>query len=306
MDFGRLADLEGVDFGLPPIDAFFVASSPGAREIVVGAPAWSKKAWVGRVYPPGTPPARYLAAYAERYGAIELDATFHRTPSVEQAEAWARSAPDGFTFLPKLSKTISQARGLAAAPEELERFAAFARALGDKLGPSLLSLPPALTIRDGRALRSFLERWPSELPLAVELRHESWFRDRALDERVRALFRAHRVTAVVSDTAGRRDAAHGSLTTPFAFVRFAGNGLHPTDFARLDRWAERLSELFERGLERAWFFVHQPDDETTPETLSYAAEAFERATGLPVKAARVGGAEGGARGSEGGGQLALF
>jgi hypothetical protein len=48
----------------------------------------------------------------------------------------------------------------------------------------------------------------------------------------------------------------------------------------------RLGELARLGVERAWFFVHQPDDEAAPETLAFAATRFESVLGVPVAAWR--------------------
>lgn len=299
MDFGRRADIEGVDFGLGPIDALGASSADVAapKRLYLGAPAWAKRRWVGRVYPEGTAPSGYLAAYGAAYGAVELNATFYRTPSEEEGRAWASACPADFRFAPKVPKTIALARGLVAPAGEIDRFVAFVGALGERAGPSLLSLPPSLSVRDLPRLEDLVRSLPPSVRLAVEPRHESWFSERALVAPARDVLRALGVTAVVTDVAGRRDVSHGTWTTRTAFVRFVGNALHPTDFTRIDAWAERLAELFALGLEEAYFFVHEPDDETTPEILSHAADRFSRATGLEVRAPRVPASRG---------QLALF
>ncbi len=288
MDFGRLANVDDVDFDLPSIDVGdALATSPrGAPCIRLGAPAWAKRGWVGRVYPEGTEASGYLAAYGATYGAVELNATLYRTPTQAEAIGWASSTPADFRFAPKLQRSLVPGRPGPDTEKELARFGAFLEGLGDKRGPSLLSMPPSFSLRDFDALKRFLERWPTHAPLAIELRHPSWFSSGALDPSASAELRARRVTAVVTDVAGRRDVAHGSVTTSTLFVRFVGNALHASDFTRIDAWALRLRDLIEKGLEEAYFFIHEPDDDTTPELLAYAAERFGAATQCVVRAGR--------------------
>ena len=73
------------------------------------------------------------------------------------------------------------------------------------------------------------------------------------------------------------------LTTPDAFVRFVGNALHPTDFTRLDDWAERIAAWVEAGLESAYFFLHQPDDKNTIELAEHVVPQLAERTGLDLK-----------------------
>ena len=88
--------------------------------------------------------------------------------------------------------------------------------------------------------------------------------------------------AVITDTAGRRDCVHQRLTTPFAFIRFVGNNLHPTDYSRMDDWVERIQEWFDQGLERvkvlgdAYFAVcghDRPLIDHAPRATAFAVDA---------------------------------
>ena len=54
--------------------------------------------------------------------------------------------------------------------------------------------------------------------------------------------------AVISDTAGRRDALHMRVTAPFVLVRFGGYEGHASDEARLTQWAQRIAEWKDQGL----------------------------------------------------------
>ena len=49
---------------------------------------------------------------------------------------------------------------------------------------------------------------------------------------------------------------------------------------------DNIRDLIEKGLEEAYFFIHEPDDDTTPELLAYAADRFGAATECVVRAGR--------------------
>ena len=89
------------------------------------------------------------------------------------------------------------------------------------------------------------------------------------------------MTAIITDTAGRRDCAHMALSTPKTLIRFVGNGLHPSDFERLDRWAERLLGWVDHGLQQAFVFFHQQDEAQTVDLAEHLERRFA-AAGRPV------------------------
>jgi uncharacterized protein YecE (DUF72 family) len=62
------------------------------------------------------------------------------------------------------------------------------------------------------------------------------------------------------------------LPTPHAFIRFVGNSLHPTDYARCDEWVERIADWKQQGLQSVWFFMHQHDERYSPELCDYVIE----------------------------------
>ena len=55
----------------------------------------------------------------------------------------------------------------------------------------------------------------------------------------------------------------------FCVIRFIGNGLHKTDFERIDAWVERLKTWFTEGLHEVYFFTHEPDNLLSPELALY-------------------------------------
>jgi len=304
MDFGRRADTDGVSFVLPRTparsDRVLALGRPGMEPwLRIGAPAWSRRDWVGKLYPPGATQRDFLRLYARAAGAIELNASFYGLPNEATVTSWVEETPRTFRFCPKVPREISHARGLAGpspalplaspaqgrsrdAGAELAAFVARFRLLGERLGPALLQLPPWFGPDRRGALAAFLAGWPDDLPLAVELRHEGWFDRGTLLPAALDLLEAKSAAAVITCVTGRRDVCHASLTAPFTMVRFVGNALHPTDESRSGAWLDRLLEWRARGLESAYFFVHQPDDVLAPELMaSFAARARERGVEVP-------------------------
>jgi uncharacterized protein YecE (DUF72 family) len=80
---------------------------------------------------------------------------------------------------------------------------------------------------------------------------------------------------VLTDVAGRRDVLHMHLTSSIAMIRFVGNGLHPTDYSRIDSWIPRLRQWHQQGLQEVYFFTHEPDNLLAPELAKYLATALK-------------------------------
>lgn len=278
MEFGKLPDISKVDFGLPP-DApqteRLLASLPeeaGAPLFFIGCTGWSMKEWVGRVYPKGTKAKDYLKAYSHQFNTIELNTTHYRIPDEETIEKWYRESEADFRFCPKVPQSISHSQNLGLGTALIPSFCESILGLKEKLGCCFLQLPPYFDIRRLPVLEKFLKAFPPEIPLAIELRHESWFSNPQNGEAVFSLLEHHHIAPVITDVAGRRDVLHMRLTNGTAMVRFVGNGLHPTDFSRIDEWITRLAGWFRKGLREAYFFPHEPDNLLAPELAAYVLE----------------------------------
>jgi uncharacterized protein YecE (DUF72 family) len=66
------------------------------------------------------------------------------------------------------------------------------------------------------------------------------------------------------------------LTTPTAFIRFVGNGLHPTDYTRVDAWIQRIKKWMDEGIEKVYFFMHQHEEIHSPELCKYVIEQLNK------------------------------
>ncbi len=283
MKFGKLPDIGDVDFSLPPFPAFNSHLPPVAAAEAhhqpgwyIGCTGWSMKEWVGSVYPSGTPARKYLEAYGRQFNTIELNTTHYRIPTAETIGKWYRETPGDFRFCPKVPQSISHARDLGLGQSQIEAFCRAVSGLEEKMGCCFLQLPPYFDQSCVRQLEAFLSAWPQELSLAVEARHPSWFATENSRNTFFSTLHRHGAAAVITDVAGRRDVCHLGLTAPLAMIRFVGNGLHPTDFSRIDRWVEVLMKWKDR-LHAVYFFLHEPDNILAPRLAAYLGAKLREA-----------------------------
>ena len=266
MDFGRPDDPSAVDWrldgdsSLTQLSLKRFAHERGAdtsAHLYIGSTAWGPKEFVGPVYPTGTKAGDFLRAYAAQFNTIELNTTYYRTPDHRQVMKWYAATPDDFRFCPKVNKAISQASDLGVHTSRTLDFAKAVQVFEHKLGPCFVQLPPTFGTDRADALRAWLDQWPPQLRLAVELRHESWFSEGAGLDLFAELYERG-VGAVITDVGGRRDVAHMHITAPFVLLRWVGT-LHDSDGARLEAWASRLAAWMRAGVREAYVFTHEPE-----------------------------------------------
>ena len=207
------------------------ATPPSVTGLYVGTSGFSYPSWRGGFYPDRARPADFLRLYAERLPSVELNYPFYRLPSEEQLRAWAERTPPEFRFAVKMSRRITHFGGLQLAATFCERV----RALGDRLGPVLVQLPPSRP-RDDGFLRLFLDSLDPELEYAFEFRHPSWDVDELL---------AEAGVARVGSLAG---------TAPFRYLRLREP---PYDEDALTDWARRLVALTGSGVRAYVYFKHE-------------------------------------------------
>ncbi|KAA9331406.1 DUF72 domain-containing protein [Hymenobacter busanensis] len=285
MDFGRLPELQGIDFTLPldhpDARALLQRADPAPAEpgIWVGCPTWTNKAWLGTWYPLGLRETEQLNWYARQFNSLEVNVTHYRVPDAETVRRWLAATPEHFRFCPKLPQAISHDRELFRTEDLTNSFCRALEALGPRLGTAFLQLPPTFAPPQLPRLERYLLDWPAHLPLAVELRHPAWYHDAGLLAETGALLEALGKTWVISDVASRRDVLHQRLTTPAAFVRFNGHALHRTDYLRADAWAERIAYWLSQGLHAVYFFIHQRDVNDAPTWAQYFLQRLSKLTG---------------------------
>ncbi|MEF2071336.1 DUF72 domain-containing protein [Consotaella aegiceratis] len=148
----------------------------------------------------------HLERYAARFSAVEINSSFYRPHRPSTYERWAASVPDGFRFAVKMPKAVTHERRLEHAGELAARFLDEVSALGDRLGPLLVQLPPSLAFTSGLAIRFLSDlRRSFAGPVVCEPRHASWFTpevDRLLVDLKIARVAAHPAPAAGADAPG--------------------------------------------------------------------------------------------------------
>src|SRR3954468_6781329 len=119
MDFGRVADIDKVDFTIPddhPITKQLFKElkkkKPAKPEIYIGCAKWGRKDWIGKLYPPKTKEADFLKLYVQHFNSIELNALFYRLFPKPVVQKWADTADDNFRFCPKFTSVITHIKRL--------------------------------------------------------------------------------------------------------------------------------------------------------------------------------------------------
>jgi uncharacterized protein YecE (DUF72 family) len=150
-----------------------------------------------------------------------------------------------------------------------------------------LQLPPRYSPRQLDDLNAFLEAWPQEYRLAVEVRHQNWF-DAPHHASLNQLLREHNMARVVIDTRPIRDVMgveilRGSVyesllearerkpdvpvipenTADFVFVRYIGHPSMQINLPLLNEWGDFVAKQLSAGSD-AFVFCHSPENLTAP------------------------------------------
>lgn len=255
--------------------------------LFIGCPVWSFKGWVGNFYPMGTKPTDYLREYSRRLTTIEGNTTFYALPESKTIASWVNDTPDRFQFCPKLPKAISHAGKLSENIKKAREFVHRMQELGSRLGPMFLQLSPAFSPDFFEELVGFLEAWPVDVRLAVEIRHADWFQSINHTKLTRTLEQLG-MTQVILDTrpirtlaprlfpgsdaydfllndlsAVERSTDLTTLKKSFTFLRFVGHPRRQFNSTFLEAWIDRLTPRLAGG-EDVYVFCHCPDPRFAP------------------------------------------
>lgn len=202
----------------------------------IGTSGWIYPHWQGVFYPESCSKGKWLEHYARHFDALELNASFYRLPAGETFRKWRQRTPDGFSWAVKMNRYLTHLRRLKKAEEPLLRFYQATSALGEKLGPILIQLPPSL-VYDPSLIRNFLELLDPAKKHAIEVRHASWMREEFFD-----VLREFKVAFCIADTAGRYP-LQVAFTADFAYLRLHGSReLYASLYTEeeLKGWAEKI------------------------------------------------------------------
>ncbi|WP_207532984.1 DUF72 domain-containing protein [Desertivirga arenae] len=277
MEFGVVPNeqLEQIEYKYPGGSLEFLSGEENsAFKFYLGTSRWGAKDWCGILYPEKTKTAGFLDEYVKQFSFVEFNSSFYGTPKIDLVKNWASKAEGrDFKFNPKFSRIITHVKRLQNAENETDSFINAVSYFGENLGTSFMQLPENYSPTHKDALIEYLKNSiPRDLKVAVELRQAEWFADPLLWKDTLQAFADLGVGAVISDTSGRRDACHMSLSTNEALVRFNCNAAHPTDRLRMEAWRERIINWKGRGIKKVYFALHQ--DENFPAVLKIAKDVF--------------------------------
>ena len=244
--------------------------------LLVGTSGWQYRDWRGAFYPERLPVSQWLEYYATRFPTVENNGTFYRLPAADTFASWRGRTPPGFLMAVKASRYLTHIRRLRQPAEPVGRLLTAAVALGERLGPVLLQLPPTMQADAGaldECLRQFSVQFaalarshsgesqsgesqsggglPAQLRVCVEFRHDSW-----LTQEIRDILVARGAALCWSDRRGR---PLGPLwrTADWGYLRFHEGGAQPWPRygqQALRTWIGRVTDSFPPGADVFAYF----------------------------------------------------
>lgn len=202
----------------------------------IGTSGWHYPHWVERFYPAELPKDEWLAWYAQRLPAVEINASFYQSLTLEQVEHWRAAVPIDFTFAVKAPRYITHLRKLRDCGDALARFLAPLAGFGHQLGPLLFQLPPRWR-RNATRLAAFLKLLPGDHRCAFEFRDPDWHHPEIYE-----LLEEHGAAFCIFDLAGETSPL--ACTADFVYVRLHGPaGAYAGRYsaAALKRWATHIA-----------------------------------------------------------------
>ncbi len=230
-----------------------------------------------------------LSAYSQLFNTVEGNTTFYQQPTPETVQRWAQQVPEHFRFCFKFPQNITHRAQLRHAAAEVDEFLQRMAPLQEKLGPFMLQLPASFSPDDLGVLTRFLQRLPTEFAYTVELRHKGFFAMDDTEQRLNTMLEQEQVGRVMFDSIAlfksnatdkaTQDAqrkkprlpVHPVVTSKYPLVRFVGGPNPQANKPYYERWADKLADWLEQGVEPYWF-AHMPDNHFSPQL----AEVFHK------------------------------
>jgi uncharacterized protein YecE (DUF72 family) len=228
------------------------------KKIYSGTSGWAYTSWKPDFYPAKLSSAKFLSYYASRLNSVEVNYTFRSLPTRKLLEDWIAATPSGFKFAVKAHQTITHIKRLRNVTRVTSKFIASLLPLqkASKLGPVLFQLPPNLKC-DLPLLTDFLAGLPHNVRIALEFRHDSWFRDDVF-----ASLRKAKVALCLAES--EKLVTPDLRTTDFSYMRMRKEEYSAKARKSLKR---KVLNLAKKG-EVFVYFKH----EVTPESALHAEE----------------------------------
>jgi len=247
----------------------------------IGCPMWGYKEWIGNFFPARTPAHDFLRIYSRKMNTVEGNTIFYALPSAETIARWRQETPSTFRFCPKVSRSISHQPNLEKSRDETLLFVERMRGLEPQLGPTFLQLPPSFNPSQLSQLEAFLNFWPTDVRLAVEVRHADFYKEPHASI-LNSLLAQHNVARVMMDTRPIRTGSAEeqqllqarerkpnlplqiTTTTDFTMLRYIGHPRMEVNEPLLDGWAQQIGQWLKEGT-TVYAFCHCPFEKHSPE-----------------------------------------
>ncbi|WP_066928310.1 DUF72 domain-containing protein [Streptomyces sp. NBRC 110611] len=234
--------------------------------VLVGTSGWQYKDWRGLLYPEDRPQRLWLEEYARQFATVESNAAFYRLPEEKTFADWRDRTPEGFVIAVKASRYLTHIKRLRDPQEPVRRLLSHAAALGPRLGPVLLQLPPTLHA-DAGLLDDCLACFPDGTRVAVEPRHDSWWTAEirtVLERRGAALCWADRCSRPVTPL---------WRTADWGYLRFHEGRAEPWPrYGRqaLTTWARRIAGTWPDRADVHTYFNNDPGGAAVLDAAAFA------------------------------------
>ncbi len=221
-------------------------------KIHTGTSGFAYKEWKGKFYPEKLPQKQFLSYYAENFGCVEINSTFYRMPKESVLLQWTEQVPENFKFVLKTSKRITHRKAFDEEPDSTDYFVRTSAVLGERLGPTLVQLPP-YSQKDLVRLNNFLGQFPRRWRIAMEFRNQSWFVGEVYD-----FLRERNVCLVHVDAEDSKVEADLEPTADFGYLRLRGQDYTSDELAA---WADKIRS---QDWGEAYVFFKHEDEATGP------------------------------------------
>ena len=211
--------------------------------VYIGTSGWNYDSWRDDFYR-ARPRREWLRFCAERFTAIEVNATFYRLQSRDTFRRWRDETPVDFRFAIKGNRFLTHNKKLADPLPAIRLERDRARGLDNKLAAVVWQLPERFH-KNLERLQGFaraLHRWRTARHV-IEFRHVSWF-----DDEVAECLSAHELGVCQSDAADWP--MWDAVTTDLVYIRLHGHDItYASSYNQkeLQSWATRLRGWLKQG-----------------------------------------------------------
>jgi uncharacterized protein YecE (DUF72 family) len=235
--------------------------------VLIGTSGWQYASWKLPYYA-GVPQRRWFEHVLADFRTVELNVSFYRLPKRETFAGWRTRSPADAVVTVKASRYLTHIKRLRDPGPSVALLMERAGALGAKLGPVLVQLPPDLPVA-AEALAATLDAFPAGTRLAVEPRHASWW----VDE-IRAVLTERNAALVWAD---RKSRAITPLwrTANWGYLRLHEGAAQPwPNYGRtaLATWAERLAATYAPHEDAFVYFNNDPGCAAVDNAVTLAEE----------------------------------